>query len=136
MRTMIRTNNKVTVIGRVAKIQEFGKNVASITVAIDNGKDREGNEIKSTFVDMKCFEPRVYNFCKTGMLVAVTAHLSNNKYEKDGQTVYAMDIVTDCIECLESKTVVDAREAEKTAKIEAEKAAAAAPKKRGRKKAA
>jgi len=114
MRTVIRTNNNVNVIGRVAKVKEFGKDVASITIAIDNGRDREGQEIKSTFVDFKCFEPKVYGLLKTGMLVQVCAHLSNNNYEgKDGKTVYSMDVVTDCIEFLESKAVVDAREASK-----------------------
>jgi len=114
MKTVIRTNNNVSVIGRVAKVQEFGKDVASITVAIDNGRDKEGNEIKSTFVDFKCFEPRVYGLLKTGMLVQVIAHLANNNYEKDGQTIYSMDVITDCVEFLESKAVVDAREAAKT----------------------
>ena len=114
MRTSIRTNNQVTLIGRVASVKEFGKNVAAITVAIDNGKDKEGNEIKSTFVETKCFEPKVYDGVKTGMLVMVFAHLTNNSYEKNGEKVFSTDVVTDCVEFLESKATVEAREAAKT----------------------
>lgn len=113
MRAMIRTNNNITLMGRVLKITEFGKDVASITLALDNGRDKEGEEIKDTVVDVKCFEPKVYNNLKVGMLVFVTSHFKNFKYQKDGQDVYGTDVVADCIEFLESKAVVEAREAAK-----------------------
>lgn len=114
MKTMVRTNNQAKVIGRVTKVNEFGKDVADITVALDNGKDKEGNDIQSTFVTFKCFEPKVYGAIETGLLVRVYAHFSNNKYEnKAGETVYSTDFVTDSVEFLESKAVVDARKAAK-----------------------
>ena len=47
------------------------------------------------------------------MLVYVAAHFKNSKYKKNSQDIYALDIITDCIEFLESKVVV---EAHKTAK--------------------
>lgn len=113
MRTMIRTNNDITLMGRVLRITEFGKDVASVTLALDNGRDKEGEEIKDTVVDVKCFEPKVYNNLKVGMLVLVKSHFKNSKYQKDGQDVYALDVIADHIEYLESKAVVEAREAAK-----------------------
>ena len=113
MQTIIKTNNNVTLVGRVTRVKEFGKDVAGITIAMDNGRDKIGNDKPSTFVEVKSFEPKVYGLLKTGMLVMITAHLSNNSYEKNGETIYTMDVVADCIEFLESKAVVEAREAAK-----------------------
>ena len=45
MKTMIRTNNNITLVGRVTKVKEFGKDVAAVTIAVDNGRDKEGNDI-------------------------------------------------------------------------------------------
>jgi single-stranded DNA-binding protein len=141
MRTTIRTNNALKVMGRIVAIKEFGKDVAAITVAIDNGRDKEGNELKSTFVEFKSFSPATYNFAKVGMLVLIQGHLANNNYtDAKGNKHYEMNIVADTLECLESKAVVEARETNKAAKTvgskveaKAEEAAPAAPKKRGRK---
>lgn len=116
MKTLIRTNNDIRLMGRVLKVTEFGKDVASITLALDNGRDKEGADIKDTTVDVKCFEPKVYNNVKVGMLVYVIAHFKDFKYQKDGQDVYGLDVITDCVEFLESKAVVEAREAAKAAK--------------------
>ena len=112
-KTMIRTNNQITLLGRAVKVTEFGKDVAAITVALDNGRDKEGNDIKDTFVEVKCFEPKVYGNIKPGMLIMVTAHFANNNYEKDGQKIYATDVVANAVEFLESKATVEAREAAK-----------------------
>lgn len=116
-RTMIRTNNQITLVGRVVKIKEFGKDVAAITVALDNGRNKDGEEIKDTFVDVKCFEPKVYNNLETGMLVMVSAHFNNNNYTKDDKQIYSTDVVANAIEFLESKAVVEAR---RNAKAESE----------------
>ena len=113
MQTIIRTNNQVSLIGRVTRVKEFGKDVAGITMAIDNGRDKKGNDRPSTFIEFKCFAPTVYNNLKPGMLLMVTAHLNNNSYEKNGETIYSLDVVADCIEFLESKATVEAREAAK-----------------------
>ena len=113
MKTIARTNNQVTLVGRVTKVKEFGKDVAAVTLAMDNGRDREGKEIPSTFVETKCFAPSIYNNLKPGMLIMMTAHLNNNSYEKNGEKIYSLDVVADCVEFLESKAVVEAREAAK-----------------------
>ena len=114
-KTMVRTNNQIILIGRATRVKEFGKDVASITVALDNGRNKDGEEIKDTFVDVKCFEPKVYTKVKPGMLVMVSAHFNNNSYEKEGKKIYSTDVVANAIEFLESKATVEAREAEKAA---------------------
>lgn len=120
MRVLVRTNNMIQLMGRVTKVNEFGKDVAAIVMALDNGRDKEGNDIKDTFVDVKCFEPNTYNRIKVGMLVMATCHFKNSTFVKDGQKVYALDVVADNIEFLESKAVVDAREAKKASETESE----------------
>ena len=114
MKTTIRTNNNITLVGRVTKVKEFGRDVAAVTIAIDNGRDKNGEDIPSTFVEIKSFEPKTYNMLKTGMLVMVSAFFRNNNYEKNGEKRYELDVVAGCIEFLESKAVVEAREAAKT----------------------
>jgi single-stranded DNA-binding protein len=113
MKTTIRTNNNITLVGRVTKVKEFGRDVAAVTIAIDNGRDKNGEDIPSTFVEVKSFEPKTYNMLKTGMLVMVSAFFRNNNYEKDGEKRYELDVVAGCIEFLESKAVIEAREAAK-----------------------
>jgi single-stranded DNA-binding protein len=115
MRTTINTNNNINMIGRVTKVTEFGKDVASITLALDNGRDKEGNEIKDTFVDVKSFDPSVYKNLKVGMLVYVAARFKNSSHVKDGEKVYNLDVIANCIQFLESKAVVEARENAKAA---------------------
>ena len=112
MFTTIRTNNQINTIGRIARIKSF-KDVSIVTVAVDNGKDKEGNEIKSTFIDFKCFDDKTVKNLEQGMLVNVFAHFKNNNYEKNGEMVYAMDFVIDTIVYLESKATVEARKAAK-----------------------
>jgi len=113
MYAQIRTNNSIELIGRVANIKEF-KDVTIVTLAIDNGRDKEGNEIKSTFVDLKSFDAKAVRNLEKGLLVQTLAHFKNNNYEKNGQPVYAMDYVIDSVVYLETKAAVDARKAAKT----------------------
>ena len=115
MKIQIRTNNQVQLIGRVTKVKEFGKDVAAVTVALDNGRDKTGEDIPSTFVEVKSFEPKTYGLLKPGMLVLVNAFFRNNNYEKNGVKHYDLDVVASNIEFLESKAVVEAREAAKAA---------------------
>ena len=117
MRTTIKTNNNITLVGRIVKVKEFGKDVAAITMAMDNGRDREGNDVPSTFIELKSFEPKIYNKLKPGMLVMTMAHFRNNNYEKNGVKHYELDVIADCVEFLESKATVDAREAAKAPAI-------------------
>ena len=50
------------------------------------------------------------------MLVKLYGHVAPGSYTKDGKIVYTQDLITDKIEFLESKSVVEAREAAKSVK--------------------
>ncbi len=76
---------------------------------LQNGKEKE-----TTFIQAISFSPSCYSLIRVGMLVHLTGHLSSGKYEKDGETVYGdTKVIAECIDFLEKKSVVDAREAGK-----------------------
>ncbi len=111
MKINVFTNNILQLQGRVANVKEYAAHkAASITVAVDNGKDKAGNPREAHFISIKSFAPAIYNRLKVGMMVRVYGHVSPNKYEKNGETVYDTDLVADYIDFLESKAIVDARE--------------------------
>lgn len=110
------TNNSLELMGRVAAINEYSKDkAANVTLAVDNGVDKDGAPKKPSYIQLKSFTPASYNATKVGMKVKVYGHIAPNNYEKDGQQVYDTDLVADYIEFLESKATVDAREAAKAA---------------------
>jgi single-stranded DNA-binding protein len=105
------TNNRFELMGRISRMNEFSKDKAmSITLALNNGKDVDGNDKPSSFIPVKSFAPEIYKELKTGMLVIVYGHIKSSTYEKDGKTVYATDLIADNILLLESKAVISARE--------------------------
>ena len=105
------TNNQGQLQGRVVSVKELSEGkMAVITLAIDNGKDKDGNKREASFPQVKSFHPNTYNQLVKGMLVRAYTHLSTDKYEKAGETRYSQDTIADCIEFLESKSAVQARE--------------------------
>lgn len=106
------SNNHFELQGRITDIREYsaGK-AANITVAVENGKDEDGNLRDPYYIQLKSFKPASYNECKKGMLVRVYGHIATSKYTKDGKTVYSTDMVCDYVDFLESKAIVEAREA-------------------------
>lgn len=98
-------------MGRVSEIREYspGK-AANITIAIEN----EGSQNIPVFIQTKSFTPAAYANVKVGMKIKIYGHITPSKYTKDGETIYQQDIIADYIEYLESKSVVDAREAQKS----------------------
>lgn len=109
------TANHTEFEGRIVEIHEYSKDkAANITVAVEN-KAKNGT-VKSVNIQTKCFNAAIYNAAKTGMLVKLYGHVAPGSYKKDGVMVYTQDLVTDYIKFLESKSVVEAREAAKSVK--------------------
>lgn len=110
MKINFNTNNFIQMQGRIASVKEYstGK-AANFTVAVDNGKDKDGNEL-TQFIRLKTFTPSCYNMLKVGMKVRVYGHIQPNKYEKNGEKVYEQDLVSDFVEFLESRAVTEERE--------------------------
>lgn len=109
------TNNDLILEGRVASVNEYSKDkAANITLAIDNGKDKDGNKKEPFYIQTKSFTPAAYNSVRTGMKIRIYGHVAPNNYEKDGgEKVYGTDLIADFIDFLESKATVEAREAAK-----------------------
>ena len=115
MNINIDTNNHIEFKGRVVEIHEYSKDkAANITISVEN-KLKNGT-VKNANIQTKCFTPAAYNATKVGMLVKLYGRVMPGSYTKDGKIVYTQDLIIDYIEFLESKSVVEAREAAKSVK--------------------
>lgn len=103
--------NRVFLIGRVANdvdVRYTPAQVASLnlTIAIDRGKDKDGNDKGTDFPRATVFGRQAENcgrFLIKGKRVAVEAHLQTGSYQKDGKTFYTTDIIADRVEFIEFK---------------------------------
>lgn len=115
MKYSINPYNTLQLQGNIVKVQEYSANkAASITIAVNNGKDKDGNERTPLFIQLKSFTPASYNAIKVGMKVRVYGHIQPNRYEKNGETIYSTDLIAEFIDFLESKAAVEAREERRT----------------------
>lgn len=100
--------NKWCGIGRLTKdptvryIGETETAVASFSIAIDDGY---GEKKKTNFIPIKVFGKQAENcekYLTKGRKVGVEGKIQTGSYKnKDGQTVYTMDVVADRVEFLE-----------------------------------
>ncbi|NCB42025.1 MAG: single-stranded DNA-binding protein [Clostridia bacterium] len=102
--------NSVSLIGRLTKdpdVRYGAENqlaVARFSVAIDRGKDRDGQSRGTDFPNIVCFGKTaelVEKYMTKGRLVGIQGRVQTGKYEKDGRTVYTTDILADRVEFLD-----------------------------------
>ena len=101
--------NHVILIGRLARDPEvrYGDNskpVARMTIAIDRGKDKDGNDLGADFPSIVAFGKTAENIEKylvKGRLVAVEGSIRTGSYEKDGKKVYTTDVYATRVQFLE-----------------------------------
>ena len=80
--------------------------VARFNIAIDRGKDRNGESRGADFPSCVAFGKTAENlekFSGKGLRIAINGHIQTGSYEKDGQKVYTTDIVADRIEFIDWK---------------------------------
>lgn len=103
--------NNVVLIGRLTRdvdcrFSQSGMAIASMTVAIDRGKDKDGNDKGADFPRVKVFGKTAENcdrFLSKGRQVAVHGRLETGSYEdKNGNKVYTTDVIADRVEFLGS----------------------------------
>lgn len=103
--------NNVIMMGRLTRDPEIrygGQNntaVARYSLAVDRRFKREGQP-EADFFNIVSFGKAgefVEKYLRKGTKVVIQGELQNNNYEKDGQTVYSVQIVTSQIEFAESK---------------------------------
>ena len=102
--------NSVSLIGRLTKDPEvrYGAEsqtaVAKFSIAIDRGKDKNGESRGTDFPNIVCFGKTaelVERFVSKGRLVGIQGRIQTGKYEKDGRTVYTTDVLADRVEFLD-----------------------------------
>lgn len=98
--------NNVSLIGRLTKdadVRTFGKGkeavaMARFTLAIRDGKDKDGNE-RTQFINCAAWgavAEIIDKYTKKGDMLAVDGKLVNNNYEdKDGNKVYQTEVRID-----------------------------------------
>lgn len=84
--------NQVVLAGNLVKDSEKRKgksgDLAVFTIAINNGKDKDGNELKAYYFDVVVGGKTVdsiIKYCKKGSPVLVSGKLYQNVTEKDGK---------------------------------------------------
>lgn len=108
--------NKVILIGRLTKDPEIkltqsGKKIASFSIAVDDGKDQNGQKI-SQYFNCSAWEQLAELFeqyIKKGHRVAVIGKLQNRSWDKpDGTKGYATDVLIREMEMLTSRAEAEA----------------------------
>lgn len=104
--------NKVILIGRVTKDIELqsttsGTNYVQFDVAIDNGKDENGESRPAEFVNCTAWEKRAETlsvYVKKGHKVAIEGSIKTDKYQNaEGENRYRTYVLVKGFEFLESK---------------------------------
>lgn len=104
--------NLVLISGRLTKDPEVRYTtgtqmaVAVFTLAIDRGKDKNGEDMGADFIPVKVFGKQAENcerFLGKGCRVSVQGRIQTGSYEKDGQKVYTTDVIASRVEFIDFK---------------------------------
>lgn len=104
--------NKVILVGRLTKDIELkstqsGTNYVQFDLAVGNGKDKEGNERPTDFINCVAWEKRAENlsvYVHKGHRVAIEGRLKVDKYQNEkGENRYKTYVLVEGYEFLESK---------------------------------
>ena len=99
------STNIVSLVGRTVRKPEIRENESGVktvlmTLAVNRGKDREGNQLVD-YVPVKGFVSKdaksngPYDYIGKGQLVSIQGKLRSSSYEKDGETIYTTDVIID-----------------------------------------
>lgn len=104
--------NSVNIIGNLTKDPEIrytqsNMAVAQFSVAINRGKDKDGNDRGADFPRVTVFGRQAENcekYLSKGSKVGVQGHIQTGSYDdKNGNKVYTTDVIADRIEFLSYK---------------------------------
>lgn len=103
--------NSVHLIGRMTRDPELRYSgdsqmaVCRFSIAIDRGKDRDGNDRGADFPNIVVFGKTAENcekYLTKGRKVAIAGHLQTGSYtNKDGVKVYTTDVIADRVEFID-----------------------------------
>lgn len=104
--------NKVIIVGRLTKEMELkttqsGTNYVQFDLAVGNGKDKEGKERQTDFINCVAWEKRAENlsvYVHKGHRIAIEGRLKVDKYQNDkGENRYKTYVLIEGYEFLETK---------------------------------
>ena len=102
--------NKVILIGRATRevglaYTSAGKAQVRFTIAVDRYRKLDGTK-DADFIQCVAWDKTaevVSKYLRKGNLVCVTGRIQTGSYQKDGKTVYTMDVVAESVELLSSR---------------------------------
>ena len=100
--------NNVLLVGRLTKdpvVQQSGKgnNYCMFSIAVDRGKNKNGEDLGADFPSIVCFGKTAENlgkYCKKGQLLSVEGRINTGSYEKDGKTYYTERVMAQRVQFL------------------------------------
>lgn len=104
--------NNVSIIGRITADVELrattsGLSAVSMFIAINNGKDQNGNEKPADFPKVYVYDKQAENvskYCHKGSLVAITGKIKTRSWDKDdGTKGYETYILASRVQFLDTK---------------------------------
>lgn len=104
--------NNVSIIGRITKDIELrattsGLPAVSTFIAINNGKDKDGNERPADFPKVYVYDKQAENvneYCHKGSLVGITGRIKTRTWDKeDGTKGYETYILASRVQFLDTK---------------------------------
>lgn len=103
--------NSVITIGNLTRdpdvrYTESGLAIARFSVALNRGKDKDGNDRGADYPSCIAFGKTaelMERYVRKGDKIAVEGHIQTGSYEKDGKKVYTTDVVADRVEFLTPK---------------------------------
>ena len=101
--------NNVVLIGRLTRDPDVRYTnsqlaIARFSLAIDRGKDREGNDRGADFPNVVVFGRQAEScekYLEKGKLVAIQGRIQTGSYEKDGRKIYTTEVVAERVKFLE-----------------------------------
>lgn len=99
--------NRVILIGRTTKEWDVRETENALIARNSLAIDRRGKDKGSDFVNIVCFNQTaelVNEYVKKGNKIGIVGRLQSGSYDKEGKTVYTLEVVIDEVEFLQSKT--------------------------------
>ena len=107
--------NRVCIVGRLTRDPDLkytgnGVAVVNFTVAVDRDFKNSDGERETDFLPVTAWRQAaefVGEYVKKGRLVSVDGRLQSRRYEKDGETRTAYDVVADSVQALDKARTDD-----------------------------
>jgi len=101
--------NTVIISGRLTKDIDIrqaqsGMTVGRFTLAVDRGKDSNGNDRGADFINCVAFgrtAEAIQKWTGKGKRLLVNGHIQTGSYDKDGTKVYTTDVIVDRMEIID-----------------------------------